>query len=121
MTVIVLEGRQPLAPDRPLSADYHYDVERQIWIDEREGLPLVEVLINVNSATNFGETLITATREGVDQSEISTLGSTQVGETTMTKTHEGADQSEITSLTASTFGETTITRTHEGADQRELS
>jgi len=121
MSVVVLRGRQALAPERPLSADYHYDVDRQIWVDEREGTALVEVLANSVAPTNFGETLITATREGVDQSEISALGASQFGETTMTKTHEGADQFEIASLDATTFGETTLTRTHEGADQTETS
>lgn len=121
MSVVVLRERQKLPSDRPLSVDHHYDAARQIWIDGTQGLPLVDVLLDATEPTKFGETLITATREGADQSEIATLRASQFGETTITKTFEGADQGEHSSWGASTFGETSLTRTHEGADQSELS
>jgi hypothetical protein len=74
---------------------------------------------NLSIATTFGETTVTATREGIDQSEITLFEASQFGETTLTKTIEGVDQSELSDVLSSQFGETTFTRTREGADQDE--
>lgn len=99
-----------------------YDPDRQLWIDARSGEPLVGRSgfqdANDLSPSQFGETLLTQTVEGADQSEIS---ASPFGETSMTKTAEGADQTESVSaaLPASPFGETTLTRTREGTDETE--
>lgn len=76
--------------------------------------------------SQFGETSITETGEGTDQSEGTRPGSllmSTVGETVLTKTHEGHDQVEGVSHAplCSHFGETVTTRTREGADQSERS
>jgi hypothetical protein len=118
--VFVLDGPKTVHPHRPLDADYNYDAEKQIWINPKSRQPLVTHLQAVGQS-NVGETLITATREGTDQAEISGFGVSTFGETTMTKTHEGADQSEVIPDLASNFGETSIARTHEGADQSEVA
>lgn len=144
VTPFVLKGRKRLPPDIEPSDRQTYDDRLQIWIDRESGLPAVICAQMQTLPSPFGETTLTETREGADQSEIADLRASQFGETTMTKTREGtdqvegamlletkfgettltatvegADQSEIASLQASTFGETTLTRTIEGADQRE--
>jgi len=92
-----------------------YDPLRQIWISSESGKPLVlELAVH---ASQFGETSLTETREGVDQSELAHVRASNFGETTVTKTWEGQDQTE--GAFASTFGETTKTATGEGADQPE--
>jgi hypothetical protein len=59
-------------------------------------------------------------REGADQSEgAALLRASQFGETINTRTREGVDQAEGTTLQVSQFGETTLTDTREGADQTE--
>ncbi len=63
----------------------------QLWVDSLTNTPLVNKYTH-KAATNYGETALTETNEGIDQSE-SSMG-TEYGETTFTKTHEGTDQSE---------------------------
>ena len=67
-----------------------YDSLRQMWIHEETGRPWVE-WAQESAPSPYGETAITETHEGVDQSEVV---SSQIGETAFTRTHEGADQSE---------------------------
>jgi len=121
MTAFILRGRKELPTEDASQTNEIYDPNQQLWLDIETRVPVVSMLRTIVDPTKFGETLLTATREGADQSEVSALQGTQFGETSMTKTLEGADQGEVISLEASTFGETTITRTHEGADQREIS
>ena len=54
--------------------------------------------MRTHAQSQFGETTLTETREGVDQPEGSTIQASQLGETTLTKTHEGADQTERATL-----------------------
>lgn len=145
MTPFVLLGRKKLPPETAPSPEYAYDRDRQLWIDKSSGTPLVLCIQGHAQPSPYGETTMTETREGVDQTEGATLQASQFGETTMTKTREGADQSEGAALLhglqfgkiahtptleradqtegahlhASQFGETTHTRTREGADQTE--
>jgi hypothetical protein len=81
----------------------------QIWVCARTGEPLV---------------LLRTQQDG------RTLAASEFGETTLTKTVEGADQSEgrvdasfassgYRGVSASQFGETTLTESGEGADQAE--
>jgi hypothetical protein len=121
MTAFVLRSRKELPPDDAPQAGEVYEPNQQLWVDIETHVPVVNILRAKIDPTRFGETLLTATREGADQSEVSALQGTQFGETTMTKTFEGTDQGEIAALEASTFGETVITRTHEGIDQPEIS
>jgi hypothetical protein len=120
MTPFILKGRRQLSPESAPSSDEFYDQHRQLWIDRESGEPLVRRMQSRVEPSQFGETTITETREGADQSEIACLTASQFGETTITKTREGADQFEIT-LLSSQFGETTVTATLEGADQTEAT
>ena len=61
-------------------------------------MPSVSCMRTHAQPTQFGETTLTETREGVDQTEGNTLQASQLGETTLTKTREGADQSEGAAL-----------------------
>lgn len=81
------------------------------------GMPLVGAVRDRNTATPFGETTITETKEGHDDSEIASHLGTPFGETTLTKTSEGRDETETTFM--SNFGETTYTASREGTDQGE--
>jgi len=120
MTLFVLLGRTKLPPESGPSPEHVYDGDRQLWIDKSSGTPLVLCMHAYAQPSPYGETTMTETREGVDQTEGTALHASQFGETTLTKTREGADQSEGAALLrASQFGETTHTRTREGADQTE--
>jgi hypothetical protein len=116
-----LKGRRKLPPEEAPSAKHVYDEHLQIWIERRSGLPVVSQLRAASQPSQFGETTLTETREGADQSEITALYGSRFGETTVTKTMEGTDQIEIASLRASPFGETTVTATLEGADRPEIA
>lgn len=121
MPPFILQHRKKL----PLEADpletCVYDSEQQVWLDRVSGTPVVSCLQAENASSRFGETTLTETREGADQSEVVALHASRFGETTMTKSIEGADQSEITALVSSRFGETTVTATREGADHSEIT
>ena len=119
MTPFVLLGRKKLPPEGSLSPDHAYDVSKQLWIDSVSGVPLVLRMQGHAQRSQYGETTITETREGADQSEGTALLATRFGETTITATREGADQSEGAVFQMSQFGETTLTKTREGADQSE--
>lgn len=120
MPLFILEGCKKLPPEpEPLEACV-YDEERQLWADENSNIPLV-CLWTCHSSSRYGETTLTETREGADQSEVVACSASRFGETTLTKTAEGADQSEISSLVASRFGETQVTATREGADAPEVA
>lgn len=121
MTPFVLKGRWQLPPESGPSNDEIYDRHRQLWIDRESGEPLVRRMQNLVEPSQLGETTITETREGADQSEVAGFTASQFGETTVTKTREGADQFEISVLVSSQFGETTVTATLEGADQSEVT
>jgi hypothetical protein len=120
MTPFVLLGRKKLPPENAPSPEHIYDGDRQLWIDKTSGTPLVLCMHAYTQPSPYGETTMTETREGVDQTEGVTLRASQFGETTLTRTREGADQSEgAVLLRASQFGETINTRTREGVDQAE--
>jgi hypothetical protein len=84
-----------------------------VWISKKSGLPII--LGMQREQSEFGETTITATVEGADQSEISTLAASQFGETRVTRSEgEGTDQPAFATLSSSQFGESTkVTRTPE--------
>lgn len=115
----VLLGRVKVPSDGPRSDDQVYDPQLQLWLSRATGEPIV--LQKPLRGSEFGETTVTATREGLDQSEITDLSLSDFGETPMTKTSEGQDESEISAHVPSEFGETIITRSHEGCDQTEVS
>jgi hypothetical protein len=87
----ILWERQPLPAESAPMHEHRYDPQRQLWINATTGVPVVAESC-AHRASQFGETSITETREGADQSEVSSLSASQFGETTMTKTHEGYDQ-----------------------------
>jgi putative ATP-grasp target RiPP len=67
-----------------------YDPVKQFWVTPG-GEPYV---CQMNAeVSKYGETTLTATIEGADQSEVSGLASTY-GETVLTRTAEGVDTSE---------------------------
>lgn len=98
----------------PLVHQSFYDDQKQLWIDSSSGIPIVDTTNKKRKklASDFGETTMTKTQEGTDQSEI--LQASDFGETSITETHEGTDQSEV--LRASDMGETIQTNTGEGSD-----
>lgn len=85
------------------NAEARFDEHVQIWRWRASGAPLVEHEVERSSSSKYGETLSTATSEGVDQSEGTTPTQSQYGETILTKTSEGVDQSEGGTLTATLF------------------
>jgi hypothetical protein len=89
-----------------------YDLIEGLW-KTSNGDHLINNLINSNITAAF-ETIKTATREGIDQSESSV---SQVS-TTITKTRESIDQSESVN---SHYFSTMITETREAVDQSENS
>jgi len=119
LTPYILLGRKKLPPECAPSPEHVYDEHWQIWIHKNSGMPLVCCLRTHAQPTQFGETTITATREGVDQTEGAALQVSEFGETIQTRTHEGMDQTEGTALQASQLGETTLTKTREVVDQTE--
>jgi hypothetical protein len=97
---IVLLGSEQVLRTARMAEDstLHFDGRVGVWRD-REG----RMAISGGGPT----TTKTATREGIDQSEVAMLA------TLITKTREGVDQSEATAPT------TLITETGEGIDQSE--
>lgn len=109
---LILRGAsRPIAVSEPLPGT-HYDQRRQLWITI-DGTPVV---LQSRSSSDFGETTVTTSQEGVDCSE--RLAS-DFGETTVTKTAEGTDMTET--FLGSDFGETTKSATVEGTDQVEAT
>ena len=111
----VAQHRKLILPREPAGSEHVYDAAKQLWVCSGSGEPVV-----LRHATRA--------KEG--------LAASQFGETTMTKTFEGVDQSEgrgsgaadssgmstsvpRDALSASTFGETLVTETAEGTDQPE--
>ena len=115
----ILMKREALNQETGPQSGIRYDEMLQIWVNEETGKSIVlqslEESIKLDSS-DFGETIITRTQEGADQSEV--LGSSEFGETLMTETREGVDQAEIIGFTE--FGETRMTATREGIDQAEI-
>ena len=118
MTPYILLVRKKLPPERSPSPEHVYDEYRQLWIDKASGVPLV-CCVRTHAQSQFGETTLTETREGADQTEAAARQGSEFGETIQTRTREGIDQTEASALQASQFGETTVTYTQEGADQTE--
>lgn len=121
MTPFILKERRKLPSEKDPLDEYVYDQDRQVWVDPKSGTPAIDCLRARASASQVGETTLTETREGVDQTEGAVLEATPFGETLMTRTVEGVDQSEIVGVQASPFGETTVTATLEGIDQTEIA
>jgi hypothetical protein len=119
VTPYILLGRRKLPPEKEASPEHVYDESRQIWLHKSSGTPLVSWLRAQAQPSQFGETLMTETREGVDQQERASFRASEFGETILTATREGVDQTEGKYPHASEFGETTLTKTTEGVDQSE--
>ena len=102
MTPYILLGRKKLPSESIPSPEHVYDERRQLWIDMNTGVPLVSCMRT--QASQFGETSMTETREGADQTE----GAVHAPEI------EGMVESDV--LQASRFGETTMTKAPEGTD-----
>lgn len=100
------------------SAD-RYDTFQQLWVNADSGEPLVNQCNERRNAgvtaTQFGETMMTKTMEGVDQAEGQANGNSHRAPADLI--HAG----ERRLLTASPFGETMMTESGEGADQSERS
>lgn len=121
MEPFILKEKEISIESQKASDDQVYDENLQLWILRKTGSPLISYMQDLNEASQFGETLQTNNREGVDQPTHSRLTASQFGETSMTKTNsEGVDQTgEI--FGSSQFRETLLAQTHEGADQSELA
>jgi hypothetical protein len=115
MVPFVLRGCTELPPEPAPHSHYVFDKWLQVWVNTKTSRPVVVEMQHRQS--EFGETLITATAEGVDQSEATGLDASEFGETSLTRSTEGVDQSEGTSFEISQFGETTMTKSPgEGVD-----
>jgi hypothetical protein len=119
MTPFILKGAIKIPPESDIPSEHVYDRQRQIWIDRSSNVPVVSSA--EAHASRYGETTVSETREGADQTEVASIQASKFGETTMTKSMEGADQGEIAALAISRFGETTVTATLEGADHSEVA
>ena len=93
MKPYILRVCKSIPSEEPVLDEQYYDERIQCWIDSKSGEPVVT--LQPGSASKFGETTMTETREGADQSEVASFAASQFGETTMTKTSEGVDQTEI--------------------------
>ena len=107
----VLRQRTPLPSASAPGLNDAYDTNLQLWLSSESGRPLVLDEITRRAlaaeaqsantahaeltASNFGETILTKTSEGTDQSE-GTRHASSFGETIHTATSEGVDQSEVT-------------------------
>ena len=118
MTPFILKGATKVPPETAPSPEHVYDSQRQLWIDNQTGVPLVVASVGAD-ASRFGETELTDTREGADRADTDSVLTSRFGETTLTKTTEGTDH-EVAALVSSRFGETTITRSVEGTDNPEI-
>jgi hypothetical protein len=85
MTPFILKGCKKLAAETEPSSEQRYDRYSQLWINQNSGTPVIIELQRLVQASKFGETTITETREGADQSEISSYEASQFGETTITR------------------------------------
>jgi hypothetical protein len=88
------------APPPPKATDV-FDPTHQLWMCALTACPVVLVRCRSHpiGESEFGETTITETREGADQSEGTSLKpsfQSEFGETAITKTREGHDQTEST-------------------------
>ena len=110
----VARSRKRLCAPAPAGPEHLYDGARQLWLCARTGDPLVlrhaQHSVALLAASEFGETSLTKTIEGTDQSEgrmdgdmvlpvplgRSGLSASQFGETSFTETVEGTDQAERT-------------------------
>lgn len=119
MTPYILLGRKKLPEEDPPSSENIYDESLQLWVDKNLGVPLVSCMQNHAQPSPYGETTFTRTREGADQTEVTTIQASRFGETIQTNTREGIDQTEITAAQPTQMGETTMTKTREGVDQVE--
>lgn len=108
----VARFRKLLSSPAPPGPEHRYDSIQQIWVCAHTGEPLVLLPtrqdVPVLAASNFGETTLTKTMEGSDQSEgrvdtecdpLQLLGyrgvsASQFGETSLTESREGVDQAE---------------------------
>lgn len=92
-TPVVLLGTLPQIPKAEPVTGTRYCHEQQLWIDA-DGVPIVMKQAN-SKASDFGETTVTLTREGIDQTESEISLASDYGETTFTKTSEGHDATEV--------------------------
>lgn len=123
MTPFILKGRQRLPPEPTANPEQFYDRQSQLWRNRMSRVPVVIEMQRRFESSRFGETTLTATLEGADQSEISSHTTSQFGETTETRMPaEGSDQPLSLDTLSSQFGETTMTKAvGEGADADVLS
>ncbi len=94
--------------------DNNYDNEKGYWITSNNR-PLVIEIMESNTEPQFGQTVRTATREGIDQNETSEFIALQ---TNHTRSREGIDQSE---RSAYNYEPTILTETRESIDRSERS
>jgi hypothetical protein len=100
---LVLQGSEqnPQLPSVFDDPAFTFDGKTGLWVDQ-DGHPAI---LRCSSPA----TTKTATREGIDQTEVAGFS------TTITKTREGTDQAEVTGMS------TVITETREGIDQTEVA
>jgi hypothetical protein len=110
----VARQRTPLPASDSAGPTHHYHPLHQLWVSAESGEPLVVGHVRSRRAplasSEFGETSLTRTTEGADQSE------GRIGQVSSSDTSLTAGRGK---LLASQFGETLVTETSEGVDQSE--
>jgi hypothetical protein len=111
----VARHRKLLTPSESAGPSHVYDGFRQLWVCAVSGEPLVVRHARQASLSlvpsEFGETAMTKTVEGIDQSEGRGVSGGCADEASLPTRSRG--------LAASRFGETLLTMTAEGVDQSE--
>ena len=118
MTPFILKGATKIPDEEAPTEGQLYDSELQLWIDTRTGVPLVSAAV----ATKACEPDKECAEEYLvnsDSARTPPMTASQFGETLLTRTSEGVDQSEATAFSASPFGETGHTATVESVDNPE--
>jgi hypothetical protein len=89
MTPFILMGRKKLPPESAPSDEQVYDDYRQLWINKKSGKPVVTAIQVKSQVSNFGETTISKTQEGVDQPEGTDLSASSFGENDVNRDARG--------------------------------
>lgn len=120
MKPFILDGAIAIPSDENPSQSYIYDMDLQLWVDKENMTPLIDSY-TAGEATLYGETILTDTVEGADQSEIASTIPTSRDclADTFLNNHTAPEKKTLSRPTQ--FGETLITKTAEGVDTSEVS
>ena len=119
MTPFILKHATKIPDEDAPTEEQVYDTRVQLWIDTRTGVPIVSATAAINMPGTDKERAEEDLVDG-DSAHTPCMRASEFGETIVTKTSEGIDQSEVTDFCASPFGETLHTATVESVDNPEI-